>query len=207
MINLKALDSFPIIETQRLILRNLQFSDKEQILELHSNLDVNQFIYRNALHTLEDATKNIEINHQFFQKKWSIAWAATIKKSNENPNDELIGICSFNLIDAQNHRAEIGAELLPKHWRTGVAIEGFLALLRFGFETMKLHSISAKVCPKNLSTISLLEKLGFDKEAHLKDRTFMNGKYQDVCLYSILEDNQRLEEVLKKYQSFYQLNF
>ncbi|WP_338769160.1 GNAT family protein [Bernardetia sp. ABR2-2B] len=198
-INQKVFEKFMVLETPNLILRELKLSDKERVLELHSSKAVNRFIYRQNVNSLEDASRYIEMLQNFYKKKWAIPWAATKKGT-----DELVGICSFNPIDIKNHRAEIDGELLPELWRTRLGVEGFLALLRFGFETMKLHSVSAKVYPENKSTVSLLEKFGFQREGHFKDRMFINGQYRDMYIYSLIKGNQTIDKLIEKYLTVYE---
>ncbi len=199
MLNQKTFENFPVLETNRLVLRELRLTDKENVLALHSSSEVNRFIYRNTTtYTIENAARHIEVLKHFYDKKWAIAWAATLKGS-----DELIGICSFNSIDIVNHRAEIDGELLYEYWRKGFGIEGFLALIHFGFEMMNLHSITSKVFTENKTVVSLLEKFGFEKEGRLRDRIFVDGEYKDMYLYSVLKGEEKNRLLLEKYVKKY----
>jgi ribosomal-protein-alanine N-acetyltransferase len=195
MINTQIFESFPTIETDRLILRELKNTDVQKLFELQSNEDVNQYIHGRTGGTEEEALKFIEFRKTFFEKKWGITWVGTVKET-----DEFLGICSFNAIDVQNHRAEISGELHPQYWRTHVGQETFLSVIKFGFENLNLHSITAKCSPKNTATIGILEKFGFVKEGHLIDRTFTGSGYEDQCLYSLLKGSKTFEELLKQAQ-------
>jgi ribosomal-protein-alanine N-acetyltransferase len=53
---------------------------------------------------------------------------------------------------------------------------------------MKLHSVEANVNPANNSSIKLLKKNKFVKEAHYKENYFYDGKFLDSAVYSLLSD-------------------
>ncbi len=53
---------------------------------------------------------------------------------------------------------------------------------------LKKHRVTASVDPNNGSSIRLLEKLGFRKEAHFIKSFYMNDQWYDDCIYSILEE-------------------
>ncbi len=194
MVNQEIFSEFPTIETDRLILRELKETDTEKLYELQSNEQVNEFMsYRKTKEG--DALKFIAHRKMYFEKKWGITWVGTVKETGE-----FLGLCSFQAIDIPNHRAEIDGELHPKYWRTHVGQETFLSIIRFGFEQLNLHSITAKTNPKNIATIGILEKFGFKREGYLIDRTFNGEEYEDQCLYSLIKGNQHFEELVKKAQ-------
>jgi ribosomal-protein-alanine N-acetyltransferase len=53
---------------------------------------------------------------------------------------------------------------------------------------MKLHSVEANVNPSNASSIGLLEKCGFVREAYYRENYFYNGRFMDSAVYSLLAD-------------------
>ncbi|HUM46715.1 MAG TPA: GNAT family protein, partial [Chitinophagales bacterium] len=86
----------------------------------------------------------------------------------------------------EHFRAEIGYSLLPGYWGRGIMLESITAVIRFGFEILKLHSIEANVNPSNIPSIKLLERSGFVKEAHFKENYYFNGKFLDSAIYSLV---------------------
>ena len=60
------------------------------------------------------------------------------------------------------------------------------AILKYGFNTLKLHSVEAIVNPDNMQSIRVLEKNNFVKEAHFKENYFHEGKFKDTVIYSLL---------------------
>jgi ribosomal-protein-alanine N-acetyltransferase len=110
-----------------------------------------------------------------------INWAITLKD-----DVQLIGIIGHYRIKPEHHRSNIGYMILPEHNGKGIVTEAIKAVVKYGFETMKLHSIEAVIDPENLASAKVLEKNGFVKEAHLKENEFFDGRYLDSVIYSLL---------------------
>ena len=86
----------------------------------------------------------------------------------------------------EHYRAEIGYVLHPAQQGKGIMDEAIKAVLQYGFETMKLHSVEANVNPANTNSMKLLEKNGFVKEAYFKENYYYNGKFIDSVIYSLI---------------------
>ncbi len=183
--NSKVFDTFPIIKTSRLILREIRLEDAKRIFDMRSNGRVNTFIARPNMQKQEDALGLAERTINAFNNKQAIGWAGILRD-----NNEIIGTCGFNMIDTYNLRAEIGGEMATEYWGKNIAIEAVMAIIRFGLEEMNLHSIEAKVSPNNRGAIYLMEQIGFVKEAHFKDRILFNNTFSDMAVYTLLRGNE-----------------
>ncbi len=181
-VNRDIFNNFPLIDTQRIQLRPIELNDASLIYDMRSNGKVNQFIARDNMRSEKEAVALIEKTIEKYNSQEGIAWKGVLKK-----NGKMIGTCGFNSIDYPNLRAEIGGELSIDYWGKNIALEAVQAITNFGFEIMHLHSIEAKVSPGNRGAIYILECLGFEKEAHFKDRVFFNGKFYDMAVYSKLK--------------------
>lgn len=174
-------ECFPIIQTERLLLRQVEISDAKEIFILRSDERIIKYLDRPPAKSVEDALIFIEKTRELELSKNGINWAITLK---EDPT--LIGtICYWNILK-EHYRAEIGYSLLPHYQGTGIMQEALSAVLIFGFEKMKLHSIEANVNPENKPSIKLLERNKFRKEAHFKENYYYNGKFLDTVIYSLL---------------------
>ena len=100
--------------------------------------------------------------------------------------DELLGTIGLWRIIAEHHRAEIGYGLHPVYWQQGIMSEALAAVLDFGFQQLKLHSVEANVNPDNAASRRLLEKHGFALEAHFRQNYFFRGQFLDSHIYSLL---------------------
>lgn len=149
---------FPILNTERLLLRQLDNSDDEKILSLRSNESVNQYIDRESCQSIHEARTFIQTINEHIEKNESIYWAITLKEANT-----LIGTaCLFNFSD-ENMKAEIGYELLPSAQGKGFMQEASSAIIDFAFRQIGLHTIEAYVHFNNERSIQLLQKLNFRK--------------------------------------------
>jgi len=149
-------DFTPVLETNRLQLRSLMAEDAEAISILRSDPQVNIYLNRPATLTMEEATAYIsKITTGVQQQQW-MYWAIELKNS-----PGLIGtICLWNFVP-ENDKAEIGYELSPAYQGKGLMQEAVEAVIRFGFEEMKLQLITALVKPGNEKSRQLLERQHF----------------------------------------------
>lgn len=185
-LHLDLLDTFPVLKTRRLTLRDIQLSDAPAILAMRADPRVGQFIPRPLMAKEEDAVSLVERTRKAFETRQAIGWAGILRE-----NEEIIGTCGFNQIDIPNQRAEIGGELSVHYWGTNVALEAVQEIIRFGIEALGLHTIEAKVMADNRSAIFLLERLGFCKEAHFKDRVYHQDRFLDMAVYTLFADAYR----------------
>lgn len=181
-VNQQFFDQFPVLRTERLLLRRIELKDAVEIMHMRQNKRVNQFIARDSISGIEAAEELIQKTTAAFESKSGIGWAGILRDGNE-----IIGTCGFNRIDYVNNRAEIGGELNVAYWGKQIAQEAVKAIVSFGFDQMNLHAIEAVLSPANRGAIYLLESLGFKKEAHFKDRIFFNGIYSDMVVYTLLK--------------------
>lgn len=180
MLNAKAFREFPVLETDRLILRKTGLSDTARLFEDFTDRRVLEYFGMHSLKDTGEALAFIEKwNHQFQNQK-GIRWAITIK-----PSDTLIGTVGFRKIFETTLRAEIGYHLNPDHWSKGLMKEALDAVISFGFRQLNLKILEASVFPENKASIKLLEKLNFNKENHFIQNFYLGDKYYDTCLYTL----------------------
>lgn len=178
-------NQFPKLETENLILRQISFDDEKEIFDVYSDKEAMKYFGKHPYKSIAEATGMVYTVINAFQNKEGIRWGITFK-----PSDKLVGSAGIWRLDKKNFRGEIGFELSPKYWGKGIMFEALSAIIKFGFEKMNLHSIEGNVDPENTSSIKLLEKLGFNKEGHLKENFFHNGKFYDTALYSLVKNSK-----------------
>jgi ribosomal-protein-alanine N-acetyltransferase len=176
---------FPVIETERLILREHLNADAKALFALRSNKEVMRYIDRENPKDIEETEAKIRLVHEGYKDGTSIAWVIALK---ENP-DEMIGEIGYYRTDFGNHRAEIGYMLQSNFWRKGIISEALNKIITFGFQEMKLHSISANINPGNDASRQILLKHGFEKEAYFKEDYYFRGKFLDSEIYGKLNPN------------------
>ena len=174
---------FPLMQTERLILREIKEKDEEVIYQIFSNEKVTQYYGMNPFTTREQATNIITHFQTIFHNKRGIRWAM------ERVEDQtVIGTIGFNNWSTIHHRAEIGYELLPEFWGKGYATEGIKQVVNYGFSDMNLTRIGAIVFTENKASQYILEKLGFQKEGILKSYMYQHEKANDCISYSLIKE-------------------
>ena len=106
-------------------------------------------------------------------------------------DDLVIGTATLFRIDREHRRAELGYILRRDHWGRGLANEALTAILHHAFETLGLHRLEADIDPRNTASIRSIERLGFKREGHLRERYFVAGDIQDSLMYGLLEQEWR----------------
>ena len=172
---------FPIIVTERLILRAIVLEDAAEILALRSDPEVMKYLDRPPANSIADAIEFAQKNIDQLKANEGINWAITLK---ENPS--LIGNICFWKIDKQHHRAEIGYMLNTSQQQKGLMQEALAAVLQYGFNSMHLHSVEANVNPANEASKKILLKNNFVQEAYFRENYYYEGKYLDSAIFSLL---------------------
>ena len=155
---------FPILTTERLVLRKLDNTDKNEIFLIRSDQGMNRYIERPRLKTMHDAEEFIQKIHNNLDDELSIYWAIGL-----TGHPQLIGtICLWNFSD--NHTAaEIGYELIPEYQGKGFLSEALRSVLDYGFNNISLKRIDAYTHKENKPSINLLQKNGFTPELNKTD--------------------------------------
>jgi ribosomal-protein-alanine N-acetyltransferase len=169
MLNLN-FSPFPVLVTERLVLRALKIADGRAIHILRSDDRVNRYLERPKSITLSEAKNFIRhINGGIARNKW-IYWGITLKNE-----DALAGtVCLWNFSEEQRS-AEVGFELHPDHQGKGIMREALVKVMEFGFRELRLHAIQAFTNVKNERSIHLLEKCNFERKAR-KERQIPSGE-------------------------------
>jgi [ribosomal protein S5]-alanine N-acetyltransferase len=155
-------DPFPVLETERLMLRKISIDDAEDMFHLRTNEDAMKYINKPKLLSIDDAKEIINKMNDSERIQWGIAL------KNEN---KIIGTIGYHRIEKEHYRAEIGYMLDPDYWST----------------KMKLHSIEAIINPGNTISRKILQKFNFIKEAYFKESYFFEGRFLDSEVYSLVK--------------------
>ena len=98
----------------------------------------------------------------------------------------VVGSCTLYGLDPQCRRAEVGYALALPEWGKGYANEAVGTMLDWGFDHLDLNRVEADIDPRNLPSARALERLGFTREGHLRERWIVGGEVSDSWLYGLL---------------------
>lgn len=163
-----------ILETERLVLRDIELQDAPFLLELMNDPAYHQNIGDRGVRTLEDATRYIQ--EKFFERTQQSGFAPYVVevKSSKIP----AGICGFIKRDSLPD-VDIGFAFLKRFQKQGYAYESAIAVLSHAEHVLKIKRIVAITRPENTASIKLIERIGmrFEKmillpEIGIEDKLF-----------------------------------
>ena len=175
-------DTFPILETKRLILRALQPADSVSLFSVLGDHEVTRYYDDDVFMSISQAEEQIEAWSAGFRSRRCIRWGITLRE-----RDEIIGTCGYYGFHRLHNRAGIGYELARPFWRNGIMTEALREIIRFGFDKVGLNRIQATVMMANEGSVKLLEGLGFHQEGVLRQYEKWGSKgYVDLLMFSLL---------------------
>ncbi len=167
-------NNFPTIKTDRLLLREINDFDLENIFFGLSNPKVVKH-YGISFDSL-DAAKEQMI---WFADKKQIWWAIC-----SLDNQSFYGAGGLNDINDKEKKAEIGLWLFPDFWGKGIMKETLPIISNYGFNELKLNRIEGFVESDNIACKRAMSKLDYQLEKTMKDCEIKNGKPISVDVYA-----------------------
>src|SRR5262249_10195989 len=126
---------FPVLETERFILREVTPDDTAAIFRIMADPRVTRYFGVAPMASVDEAATRVHAIRSAFAEGSGVRWAIA-----RRGDGQFIGSCGFWRLVKPHFRAEIGYELAPEFWGQGVMPEAVAAALAFGFMTMGLHS-------------------------------------------------------------------
>lgn len=186
-INKDCFDIFPVLESERLMYREVTPEDIEDIFKIYSDPEVAKYDWYKPIATKDDALSIINRYRREFQDKEEITWGVERKSDNK-----IIGYCCLGTFSDDSIRSEIGYGFNRNAWNKGYATEAIKVLVKFGFESMRFNRIEATVTLGNDASVKALKKANFLQEGIVRERTIMKGKFEDDVILAILRKDYRL---------------
>jgi RimJ/RimL family protein N-acetyltransferase len=171
------------IRTDRLSLRPFTEDDFDAVYAIHSNHEVARYLYweprgRDATwELLKERFSMVTIDNEGDRLSLAIERTDT---------GATIGQATLMYRSAEHSQGEIGYVLHPDHHGQGFATEVAVALLRLGFEGLKLHRLFGRCDGRNTASARVLAKAGMRQEAHLRENEFVKGEWTDELVYALL---------------------
>ncbi|MRN56103.1 GNAT family N-acetyltransferase [Paenibacillus monticola] len=178
---------FPVLETERLVLRQLTQNDSIEIFQYFSLDEVTKFYDLESFTNIEQAEELIQKWNQRFESNQAIRWGITLKSENK-----VIGTCGFHGWMKNHYKAEIGYELTPKYWRQGFMTEVIEKVIEYGFNDLGLNRIEAFVEPGNMGSRKVLGKIEFTEEGTLKEHFYWRNRFVDTVIYALLKKDYKV---------------
>jgi len=172
------------IVTERTILRLIKFSDIALIHGLHSIPEVDEF---NTLGIPNNINETKSVIEPWIEENWLAEGRNRTFIIEGKPDTVFIGMFGLKLGSKKYRSAEVWYKIHPDCWRQGYATESLRAVIKYGFETLKLHRIEAGCAVNNLGSIKVLEKSGMIREGRGRETLPLKSGWSDHFAYAILE--------------------
>jgi [ribosomal protein S5]-alanine N-acetyltransferase len=164
------------VETERLRIRPFEPEDWRAVIVYASDPAVMEYIPSGPL---DEAGVQAFIARPFNEEGGSYAVI-------EKQTNSLIGHMDYHPWFAPQ-TYEVGWGINPQFQRQGYASEAAGALLKHGFEELKLHRIIATCQPENPASYRVMEKIGMRREGWFKQCISRgNNVWWDEYFYAIL---------------------
>jgi ribosomal-protein-alanine N-acetyltransferase len=155
-----------ILETDRLILRRLRSSDLDDLFSLYRDPDIRRYFPDGTL-TRAETEEELDWFRDGHPEHPGLGLWATIHK----PTGRFIGRCGLIpwTIDGRPE-IEIAYLLAKPCWRQGLGAEVARALVRHGFEALRLSRLIALIDPAHQASIrtALRAGLAFEREVEVE---------------------------------------
>lgn len=180
------MNKFDFIETERLLIRNLEWKDKDALFQYRSLPEV--CLYQSwRPKKLSEVEEFIRRNSEarFNTGGTWVQLAVCLKEG------QMIGDIGLHFLD-DDCQIEIGYTLSPQYQGNGYAAEAVRGIINYVFVKLQKHRVTASVDPDNKKSIKLLERIGMRKEAHFIKSFPMDGKWYDDCVYAVLAEEWKI---------------
>ena len=147
-----------ILETERLILRELTAEDAANFYRLNQDHEVVKYTGDVPFSDIEEARQFLLKYDQY--KKYRVGRWAVVRKS----DNVFLGWCGLKY-HPQTNEYDLGFRFFRKYWNQRYATESAKACLKYGFNELHLDSILGHAMKANLASVKVLEKIGmrFDR--------------------------------------------
>jgi RimJ/RimL family protein N-acetyltransferase len=107
--------------------------------------------------------------------------------------EEVVGHISLGSISRKNRSARISRVLIGsgEHKGKGYCRDMIMAVLKFGFDELKLHRISLGVYDNNTAALKCYQSSGFTIDGRMRDILRFRDEWWTLIEMSILEDEWR----------------
>jgi ribosomal-protein-alanine N-acetyltransferase len=184
-----ALVERPTLETARLVLRPFTVADAPDIERLAADRDIASTT-RSIPHPYPAGTavRWIARHAENFAQGRFVNFAIV-----RHADHTLVGSIGLGF-HLEDDRAEMGYWIGKPYWNQGYTTEAAIAVLGYGFAQRGLHRIYAEHLTRNPASGRVMQKIGMQHEAHLREHMKKWGVYEDLEVYGILRSEYEAQQ-------------
>ena len=155
-----------ILETPRLILREMRHEDANALFEMDCNPNVHKYLWQKPVVNIDEVHAYIDMVRQQYMDNGIGRFVAITKDTNELIGWTGIKFVNDHVENGNTNFYDYGYRLNEKFWNKGFATESAKACIDYGFENLNLKTIIGRAISENIASIKVLEKIGlkFERE-------------------------------------------
>jgi RimJ/RimL family protein N-acetyltransferase len=176
----------PVIETKRLLMRDLRQEDLPALHAVNGDAEVVRYTPHQPWKTQADGEAWF-LRMRGFRETGAGLQLAIVEKA----SGTTIGLMLVFNFNEGTGAGEVGYTLATAHWGKGFAKEALGAFIEYCFGPLGLKRLDAQIDPRNVASGKVLERLGFKHEGHQRRNHFAKGEISDTGLYGLLIDDPR----------------
>ena len=184
--NAYGLFSMPTLETERLILRRIAMRDAKDIFEYSRDPEVARHVLWSAQKDIGEARDYCRYMMKRYRSDQPSSWGIIDKRT-----EHLVGTIGYMDYSEDNATVELGYSLARWMWNGGYMTEALRRVIAYTFEAMDINRIEAQHELDNPASGRVMEKCGMRKEGELRQRLCNKGRFVDVALYAMLQEDYK----------------
>lgn len=180
-----------MLETERLILKEISPDDLDCIHALHSIPETDRY---NTLGIPQSLQQTETLLTEWLAEQNKMPRSFSRFSIFLKDTGTFIGLTGLNIRPPKYRSSEIWYKFDIAYWKMGYATETVRRILKYGFETLNLHRMEAGCDVDNKGSIAVLEKVGMTREGRKRKSLPIRGEWHDSFSYAILEEDFRKKQ-------------
>ena len=182
------------LETKRLLIRDHVDEDLDNLFDLISRPFEMRYIMDLFAVDQSGAEENLEVSMRDVGKSNRKHYFFAII---EKETSKYIGEIGFTVMDenTSGKLLELGYFTKREFWGQGLTTEAAKKCVDFAFKELDAWKITTGCVKENVASERIMIKLGFRKEAELKEHQSVNQEWKDRVLYGLLKSEYKMEDL------------
>lgn len=169
-----------ILETDRLIMREMRFEDAQALFEMDKNPAVHKYLWQKPFTSIEEIHTYIEnIRSQYLTNKIG-RFSTLVKETNELIGWTGIKFINDHVENGKTNFFDYGYRINENFWNKGYATEASKAWLDYAFNQMHVEELNAYTHAENGASNHVLQKVGFNFVEDYPDQNNITWKWWQV---------------------------
>lgn len=181
----------PILDAGHLYLRPFSIDDAALVTQYCSHKDFS----RNTINIPPNYTIDKAVQWLSALPKDFILGKSAVFAIVERAGDLLVGAIGLHF-HTEHNRAEMGYWVGNPFWGKGYCTGAANAIIRYGFDQLKLNRIYATHMTHNPGSGKVMQKVGMAYEGCMKEHLFKDDFYVDIACYGITRKQWEAQQKL-----------